>query len=68
VNPLVAVLLGWALLNEPLSGRVLAAAAIIVAAVVVITLGKRPRSTMDAEADGATAVGETGGEGRRSAA
>jgi drug/metabolite transporter (DMT)-like permease len=68
VNPLVAVLLGWALLNEPLSGRVLAAAAIIVAAVAVITLGKRPRPAVEAVADGAAAVGETGGEGRRSAA
>jgi drug/metabolite transporter (DMT)-like permease len=68
VNPLVAVLLGWALLNEPLSGRVLAAAAIIVAAVAVITLGKRPRPAVEAVVDGAVAVGETGGEGRRSAA
>jgi drug/metabolite transporter (DMT)-like permease len=68
VNPLVAVLLGWALLNEPLSGRMLAAAAIIVAAVAVITLGKRPRPAVEAAAGGEKIGGETGGEGRRSAA
>lgn len=41
VNPVVAVFLGWALADEPLTGRVLLAAAIIVAAVVMITM-KRP--------------------------
>lgn len=68
VNPLVAVLLGWALLNEPLSGRVLAAAAIIVAAVAVITLGKRPQPAADDVVDRGKMGEETGGEGRRSAA
>jgi drug/metabolite transporter (DMT)-like permease len=67
VNPLVAVLLGWALLDEPLSGRVLAAAAIIVAAVAVITLGKRPQPAAQAAAERAGGE-ETDGEGRRSAA
>ncbi|HEU4881128.1 MAG TPA: drug/metabolite exporter YedA [Longimicrobium sp.] len=68
VNPLVAVLLGWALLNEPLSARVLAAAAVIVAAVAVITLGKRPQPAVNAAAGAEKIDEETGGEGRRSAA
>ncbi|MBA2626652.1 MAG: drug/metabolite exporter YedA [Gemmatimonadales bacterium] len=37
VNPAVAVLLGWGFANEPLTPRTLVAAAIIVAAVVLIT-------------------------------
>jgi drug/metabolite transporter (DMT)-like permease len=68
VNPVVAVLLGWALLDEPLSGRVLAAAAIIVAAVAVITLGKRPASAAAAVPEPGTPPEERAGEGRRSAA
>jgi drug/metabolite transporter (DMT)-like permease len=43
VNPVVALLLGWALAGEPLSFRSLVAAAIIVGSVVVITT-ERPRS------------------------
>ena len=37
VNPVVAVLLGWALAGEPLSPRVLGAAALVVVAVVLLT-------------------------------
>ncbi len=37
VNPVVALLLGWALADEPLSLRALAASAIILGAVVLIT-------------------------------
>jgi drug/metabolite transporter (DMT)-like permease len=37
VNPVVAVFLGWALGDEPLTLRTLLAAAVIVTAVVVIT-------------------------------
>ncbi len=37
VNPVVAVLLGWAILDEPLTAQTAVAAAIIVTAVVVIT-------------------------------
>jgi drug/metabolite transporter (DMT)-like permease len=37
VNPVVAVFLGWALGGEPLTLRTLLAAAVIVAAVVIIT-------------------------------
>jgi drug/metabolite transporter (DMT)-like permease len=68
VNPVVAVLLGWALLNEPLSGRVLAAAAIIVVAVAVITLGKRPQPAPHAVVEDERTVDGRGAEGRRSAA
>ena len=38
VNPVVAVFLGWLLLGEPVTPRTLLAAAVIVAAVAVITL------------------------------
>jgi len=41
VNPVVALVLGWALAGEPLSFRSVAAAAIIVGSVVVITTGGR---------------------------
>jgi drug/metabolite transporter (DMT)-like permease len=41
VNPLVAVFLGSLLAAEPLTPRVLLAAAIIVGAVVLITLKRR---------------------------
>jgi drug/metabolite transporter (DMT)-like permease len=41
VNPVVAVFLGWALLNEPVTPRMLAAAAVIVAAVVLITTSRK---------------------------
>ena len=37
VNPVVAVLLGWALAGEPLTARTLLAGAVIVGAVVLIT-------------------------------
>ena len=40
VNPLVAVVLGWALADEALSPRVLGAAGLVVAAVVLITTAK----------------------------
>jgi len=40
VNPLVAVLLGWAIAGEPLTGRTLVAALVIVASVALITLAK----------------------------
>ncbi len=45
VNPLVAVFLGWLVLNEPISARTLVAAAMIVGAVVVITTEKNRRAT-----------------------
>ena len=44
VNPVVAVLLGWALAGEPVSMRTLIAAAIIIGSVVMISAGKENRS------------------------
>ena len=41
VNPIVAVLLGWALADEPLTPRMLVAAAVIVVGVALITLAPR---------------------------
>ena len=41
VNPVVAVLLGWAIAGEPMTAQTLAAAAIIVGAVALIVSGKR---------------------------
>ena len=45
VNPVIAVLLGWALAGEPISARTLVAAAIILVGVAVITVsrGRRPK-------------------------
>ncbi|HEX2799634.1 MAG TPA: EamA family transporter [Thermoanaerobaculia bacterium] len=43
VNPIVAVFLGWLLASEEVGMRTLAAAAVIVAAVVLITLGETRR-------------------------
>ncbi len=43
VNPVVAVFLGWLLASEPVSARTLVAAAVIVGAVVLITLGESRR-------------------------
>jgi drug/metabolite transporter (DMT)-like permease len=37
VNPLVAVFLGWLILGEPITARTLAAAAVIVVSVAIIT-------------------------------
>jgi len=71
VNPVVAVLLGWWLLDEPLTARVIGAAAVIVAAVAVITMGKRPRPDDGAPAEGedrAKAAPERRREARRDAA
>ena len=46
VNPVVAVLLGWAIAGEPLTTRMLGAAAVIVAAVATITIaGSRTPAT-----------------------
>jgi drug/metabolite transporter (DMT)-like permease len=40
VNPVVAVILGWALLGEPLNLRILLAGAVIIGAVAIITIGR----------------------------
>lgn len=41
VNPIVAVFLGWAFAGEPITARTIAAAAVIVAAVAMITAGRK---------------------------
>ena len=43
VNPVVAMLLGWAFAGETIGTRTLVAAAIVLASVVVIMVGGRPR-------------------------
>jgi drug/metabolite transporter (DMT)-like permease len=40
VNPVVAVVLGWAIVGEVLTGQMLLAATVIVLAVVIITTGR----------------------------
>lgn len=40
VNPIVAIFLGWLILNEPITARTLVASAIILAAVAIITTQK----------------------------
>lgn len=40
VNPIVAVLLGWLILDEPITARTLVASAVIITSVVLITLEK----------------------------
>jgi drug/metabolite transporter (DMT)-like permease len=49
VNPLVALLLGWALANEPLTVRSAVAASVIVCAVIIITTGASGRKTSGSE-------------------
>jgi drug/metabolite transporter (DMT)-like permease len=53
VNPIVAVVLGWAYAGEPLSGRTAAAAAIIVAGVALV-ISFRDRQPRSASAQMAT--------------
>jgi drug/metabolite transporter (DMT)-like permease len=50
VNPVVAVFLGWAFAGEALSLRVLMAAAVIIIAVMLITLNQTTGSTQTASA------------------
>jgi len=44
VNPVVAVLLGWAFAGEALTARMIIAAAVIVSGVALITITPKPRS------------------------
>ncbi len=50
VNPVVAVFLGWIFAGEELSLRVMVAAAVIIVAVMLITLNQATRSTQAAPA------------------
>ncbi len=49
VNPLVAVFLGWAIAGEPITGRTLAAAVVIVASVAMITLARSQEAAQKAQ-------------------
>ena len=44
VNPVVAMFLGWAVLGEPINLRILLAAAVIIGAVAIITIGRTRRA------------------------
>lgn len=55
VNPVVAVIVGWAFAGEDLSARTLIAAAIIVAAVAMLTLAKGKQARREAEVPAAPA-------------
>jgi drug/metabolite transporter (DMT)-like permease len=50
VNPVVAVLLGWLVLHEPITGRMLAAMGLILGAVLWIQLASRPRVAVNEDA------------------
>lgn len=58
VNPVVAVILGWALLDEPLVPRTVLAAAIIVSAVVVITTQRARAFSAGKPSDSPSAASE----------
>lgn len=49
VNPVVAVLLGWAFAGEPVSGRMLGATALIVVAVALVILNQHRPTASQAE-------------------
>jgi drug/metabolite transporter (DMT)-like permease len=49
VNPVVAVVLGWLVLHEPITGRMLAAMTLILGAVVWIQLTARPAPVRSTE-------------------
>lgn len=48
VNPLIAVLLGWALLDEEVSPRTLLGGGVIVAAVALVWAGRPRRERVEA--------------------
>ncbi|HEU4675412.1 MAG TPA: EamA family transporter [Motilibacteraceae bacterium] len=58
VNPAVAVLLGWAVLAEPVTGIVLVGGALVVAGVALVVSAERPRRRRVRETE-AAAQGET---------
>lgn len=49
VNPVVAVLLGWAFANEPITSRTIVAAAVILAGVAIITIARDTSSPATSE-------------------
>jgi drug/metabolite transporter (DMT)-like permease len=52
VNPVVAVVLGWAVAGEALTARMLVAACLVIGAVVLITSGQQPVTIGDASHPG----------------
>jgi drug/metabolite transporter (DMT)-like permease len=50
-NPVVAVLLGWLLASEPLTGRVVVASVAILGAIVLIRRGERTATSPDSQAN-----------------
>ncbi|MGH9941028.1 MAG: EamA family transporter [Pyrinomonadaceae bacterium] len=62
VNPVVAVLLGWAVAGEQMTPRTLAAAAVIVGAVVITISGKKAKSQREDE-HGSDARGQRNDDG-----
>jgi drug/metabolite transporter (DMT)-like permease len=59
VNPVIAVLLGWLLLREPVTARTFIAMSLILGAVIWIQLSHKLRRTVgrsDGRTDGATTV------------
>jgi drug/metabolite transporter (DMT)-like permease len=58
VNPAVALLLGWWLLDEPLTARTLAASAVIISGVAAVTLAKRAPAAPARVETGETPVSE----------
>jgi drug/metabolite transporter (DMT)-like permease len=51
VNPVVAMLLGWSIANEPITARTLMAAAVILGSVVVITTAKAKNRRSQTESE-----------------
>jgi drug/metabolite transporter (DMT)-like permease len=71
VNPVVALLLGWALANEPLTPRTILAAGVVLAGVALITLaraGHGRKAAAHAPARGARPADEPAPEESRTAA
>jgi drug/metabolite transporter (DMT)-like permease len=56
VNPVIAVVLGWALAGEPVGGRTLLAGALVLGAVGMVSAGSRRRKQPSAEAEAEPAV------------
>ncbi|TWT44654.1 putative inner membrane transporter YedA [Phycisphaerae bacterium RAS1] len=60
VNPLVALVLGWLLANEPLSGRVAVAAGVIVGSVTLLGAARTRRTPLKPVETGAPAMAAVG--------
>ena len=68
VNPVIAVLLGWLLLREPVTARTFLAMALIIGAVVWIQLFSRTARPSDRRTEGAATVRQSDGPSVRQAA